>query len=157
MFQGGQGLWQAHLRIPPPDILLAYLPAKTRPLCIIEHRSLKNPALKGEACPVVARKDLGEPHPRAYGTFPRVIAKYVREKKLITLEEAVRKMTSLPARKLGLWDRGLIRPGMKADLVIFNFWRIEDTATYENPLVPRLIIADIPLFGVALLPDPQGF
>ncbi|MEZ0290311.1 MAG: D-aminoacylase [Sulfolobales archaeon] len=75
----------------------------------------------------------GKPHPRGYGTFPRVIARYVREKKLITLEEAVRKMTLLPARKLRLWDRGLIRPGFKADLVIFDYYRIEDTATYENP------------------------
>lgn len=81
----------------------------------------------------VTREGLGKPHPRAYGTFPRVIARYVRERKLISLEEAVRKMTSLPARKLGLWDRGLIRPGFKADLVAFDYTRIEDTATYENP------------------------
>ncbi|MGC9010220.1 MAG: N-acyl-D-amino-acid deacylase family protein [Sulfolobales archaeon] len=75
----------------------------------------------------------GKPHPRSYGTFPRVIARYVREQKLISLPEAIRKMTSLPARKLGLWDRGLIRPGFKADLVVFDYYRIEDTATYENP------------------------
>lgn len=75
----------------------------------------------------------GKPHPRRYGTFPRVIAKYVREEKLISLQEAVRKMTSLPARKLRLWDRGIIRPGFKADLVIFNYYTIDDTATYENP------------------------
>ena len=75
----------------------------------------------------------GKPHPRKYGTFPRVIAKYVREKRLMTLPEAIRKMTSLPARKLGLWDRGIIRPGYKADITIFNYYTIEDTATYENP------------------------
>ncbi len=75
----------------------------------------------------------GKPHPRKYGTFPRVIAKYVREKRLMSLPEAIRKMTSLPARKLGLWDRGIIRPGYKADITIFNYYTIEDTATYENP------------------------
>jgi N-acyl-D-amino-acid deacylase len=75
----------------------------------------------------------GKPHPRRYGTFPRVIARYVREEKLISLQEAVRKMTSLPARKLRLWDRGIVRPGFKADLVVFNYYTIEDTATYENP------------------------
>ena len=81
----------------------------------------------------VGRFGEGKPHPRRYGTFPRIIARYVREQKLVSLQEAVRKMTSLPARKLGLWDRGLIRPGFKADLVIFDYYRIEDTATYENP------------------------
>lgn len=81
----------------------------------------------------VGRFGVGKPHPRRYGTFPRVIAKYVREEKVLTLQEAVRKMTSLPARKLRLWNRGLIRPGFKADLVVFNYHSIEDTATYENP------------------------
>jgi N-acyl-D-amino-acid deacylase len=81
----------------------------------------------------VEKYGVRKPHPRGYGTFPRIIAKYVREKKLLSLPEAVRKMTSLPARKLGLWDRGLIRPGFKADLVIFNYNMMTDTATYENP------------------------
>ncbi|MEM4600822.1 MAG: amidohydrolase family protein, partial [Sulfolobales archaeon] len=81
----------------------------------------------------IGKFGVGKPHPRRYGTFPRVIAKYVREEKVLTLQEAIRKMTSLPARKLRLWDRGLIRPGFKADLVIFNYYSIEDTATYENP------------------------
>ncbi len=76
---------------------------------------------------------VGKPHPRNYGTFPRVIARYVRELKLLSLSEAIRKMTSLPARKFRLWDRGLIRPGMVADLVVFNYYTIKDTATYENP------------------------
>ena len=75
----------------------------------------------------------GKPHPRNYGTYPRVLAKYVREEKIISLPEAIRKMTSLPARKIGLWDRGIIRPGMKADITIFNFYTVKDTATYEDP------------------------
>jgi N-acyl-D-amino-acid deacylase len=76
---------------------------------------------------------LGKPHPRSYGTFPRVLAKYVREEKVLTLEEAVRKMTSLTARKLGLWDRGLIRPGMVADIVVFNPQTVQDVATFDDP------------------------
>ncbi len=74
-----------------------------------------------------------KPHPRNYGAFPRVIARYVREKKVLSLPEAIRKMTSLPARKLGLWDRGIIRPGFKADLIVFDFNSIKDNATYLNP------------------------
>jgi len=73
------------------------------------------------------------PHPRSYGTFPRVLAVYVREKKLLKLEDAVRKMTSFPAQRVGLGDRGILRPGMKADIVVFDPARVRDRATYENP------------------------
>ena len=71
-------------------------------------------------------------HPRAYGTFPRVLKRYVREKKLLTLEEAVRKMTSLPAERIGLKDRGTIAPGMAADIVVFDPDGVSDTATFED-------------------------
>jgi N-acyl-D-amino-acid deacylase len=73
-------------------------------------------------------------HPRAFGSFPRVLAKYVREEKIITLEMAIRKMTSLPANRLKLYDRGRIAPGMAADLVIFDPNTIQDTATFTKPL-----------------------
>jgi len=73
-------------------------------------------------------------HPRAFGAFPRVIAKYVREDGVITLEEAVRRMTSLAANRLGLADRGRIAPGMAADLVVFDPDRLADRATFERPL-----------------------
>ncbi len=73
------------------------------------------------------------PHPRAYGTFARFLGKYVRELGILTLEDCVRKLTSLPARRLGFLDRGMIRPGMAADLVIFDPDTVEDTATYDNP------------------------
>lgn len=73
------------------------------------------------------------PHPRYYGTFPRVLGRYVRELKLLTLEEAVRKMTSLNAEKLGIRDRGLIRRGLRADIVLFNPDTVIDRATYDNP------------------------
>jgi len=75
----------------------------------------------------------GNPHPRAYGTFPRVLGVYVRDKKLMFLEEAIRKMTSLPAQRLGLKDRGLIKEGFWADIVIFDPKKIKDNATYQNP------------------------
>jgi dihydroorotase/N-acyl-D-amino-acid deacylase len=73
------------------------------------------------------------PHPRSYGTFARVLGVYVRERKVITLEDAVRKMTSFPAQRLGLLDRGVLRPGMKADITVFDPARVRDAATFENP------------------------
>ena len=75
----------------------------------------------------------GKPHPRNYGTFPRVLGKYARDERLFPLEEAVRKMTSFPAQKLGLRDRGLLREGFWADMVIFDPARVKDTATFEQP------------------------
>ena len=72
-------------------------------------------------------------HPRNYGTFPRVLGKYVRGENIISLERAVQKMTGFPAKKLGLKDRGLIQTGMAADLVLFDPNIIKDTATFENP------------------------
>ena len=75
----------------------------------------------------------GKPHPRAFGTFPRVLGTYVRGKKLLSLPQAVHKMTGLPARKLGLKDRGLIKAGNFADLVIFSPDLISDQSTYADP------------------------
>ncbi len=75
----------------------------------------------------------GHPHPRSFGTFPRVLGVYVRERGLLRFEDAVRRMTSLSAAKLGLQDRGLLRPGFYADLTLFDPERVIDRATYENP------------------------
>ncbi len=75
----------------------------------------------------------GKCHPRAYGTFPRLIGRYAREKGLMSLEKAVRKITGLPALKIGLKDRGLVAPGMKADLALFDPERFLDGATYADP------------------------
>ena len=75
----------------------------------------------------------GVPHPRGYGNNARVLGKYVRQKKLLGLEDAIRKMTSLPAQTFGFWDRGLIREGFAADLVIFDAEKVIDRATFEQP------------------------
>ncbi|MDR7495679.1 MAG: D-aminoacylase [Armatimonadota bacterium] len=75
----------------------------------------------------------GRPHPRSYGTYARVLGRYVREEGVLRLEEAVRKMTSLPARRLGRRDLGLIRPGCAADLVVFDPDRVADLATFQEP------------------------
>ncbi|HVS12676.1 MAG TPA: amidohydrolase family protein [Thermoanaerobaculia bacterium] len=96
---------------------------------------------------------LGLPHPRSYGTFPRVIARYVREMGVLTLEEAVRKMTSWPATRLRLIDRGAIREGMWADLVLFDFERIEDRATWEDPVAFPEGIRAVWVNGVAVVED----
>ena len=73
------------------------------------------------------------PHPRSYGTFARVLGVYVREQHVISLEEAVRKMSGFPAERMKLWDRGLLLPGMKADVIVFDPATIGDRATYDQP------------------------
>jgi N-acyl-D-aspartate/D-glutamate deacylase len=73
-------------------------------------------------------------HPRAWGSAARILGRYVRDEKLLPLEEAIRKMTSLPASRMGLADRGVVRPGMLADIVAFDPARVADRATFERPL-----------------------
>jgi dihydroorotase/N-acyl-D-amino-acid deacylase len=73
------------------------------------------------------------PHPRAYGTFPRILSKYVREEKALTLEDAIRKFTALPAQRVRLTDRGVLKQGMWADVVIFDPATVHDVATFDNP------------------------
>jgi N-acyl-D-aspartate/D-glutamate deacylase len=75
----------------------------------------------------------GNPHPRSFGTFPRVLGTYVRARGLVRLEDAVRKMTSLNAARLGLRDRGQLRPGAWADITVFDPERVTDHATYSEP------------------------
>ena len=76
---------------------------------------------------------VGFPHPRSYGTFPRVLGKYVREETVLTLEEAIRKMTSLSADQIGQPERGRIAPGMYADITVFDADEITDRATFDDP------------------------
>ncbi len=98
-------------------------------------RILKHPAtmVASDAAPGEPTFGRDVPHPRAYGTFARVLGVYVREKHVLSLEEAVRKMTSFPATRMRLADRGLLRPGMKADIAVFDATTIADTATFEQP------------------------
>ena len=76
---------------------------------------------------------VGFPHPRSYGTFPRILGRYVRERQVITLEEAIRKMTSLSADQIGQFERGRIAERMYADITVFDFDTISDRATYTDP------------------------
>jgi len=87
----------------------------------------------GIALPADVRTSFGSPHPRSFGSHTRLLSEYVREQHVFTVEEAVRKMTSLPANRLGLADRGILRPGMKADVVVFDPATVRDMASYENP------------------------
>jgi N-acyl-D-aspartate/D-glutamate deacylase len=87
----------------------------------------------GIALPAGVHTSFGRPHPRSFGSHTRILADYVRERRVLTLEEAVRKMTSQPAKRLGVSDRGLLRPGMKADIVVFDPATVRDTSTYAKP------------------------
>jgi N-acyl-D-amino-acid deacylase len=75
----------------------------------------------------------GAPHPRGYGTNARVLSKYVRDEKVISLEEAIRRMSSLPAQKFQLKNRGLLKEGFAADILVFNEKEVQDMSTYEKP------------------------
>jgi N-acyl-D-amino-acid deacylase len=89
----------------------------------------------------------GRPHPRAYGTYPRILGRYVRERKLLTLEEAVRKMTSQAAAAFGLSDVGLVQEGFRANLVVFDPEKVADRATFEDPVQFPVGIRDVLVGG----------
>jgi N-acyl-D-aspartate/D-glutamate deacylase len=128
---------------PPVDVLVELLIANGGSVSTIYfHHSeedmryaLKQPfvSIGSDGTAVSAEKATGHPHPRYYGTFPRVLGRYVREEKLLTLEDAVRKMTSANAAKIHLYDRGLLRPGQWADVTVFDPKTAIDKATFENP------------------------
>ncbi len=96
-------------------------------------RILVHPATMVASDGEVAIFGRNHPHPRSYGTFVRVLGLYARDKKLLPLETAVQKMSALPAQRLGLADRGVLRAGMKADIAVFDAARVRDTATFEKP------------------------
>ncbi|MEO7467592.1 MULTISPECIES: N-acyl-D-amino-acid deacylase family protein [Sphingobium] len=96
---------------------------------------------------------LGLPHPRAYGTFPRIIAEYVKRRPVLSLEDAVRKMTGWPAQRMGLTDRGLIRDGMRADIVIFDLERLDDVASWAKPTAAPTGIDTVLVNGVVTIED----
>lgn len=97
----------------------------------------------------------GTPHPRLAGTYTRVLGTYVRDRNVIGLEEAVRKMTSLPARAMGLEQKGVLRPGMDADLVVFDPDTVESRATYENPLRPPRGLPHVMVDGEFVVRDGE--
>ena len=96
-------------------------------------------------------KFAGRPHPRFYGTFPRVLGVYVREKRVLTLPDAIRKMTAFSAQITGLPDRGLLRPGMAADIAIFDPQTVADRATFENPMQYPVGIPYVIVNGVVVI------
>lgn len=96
-------------------------------------------------------RDKGYPHPRSYGCFPRIIAEYVRRRKVLTLEQAIAKMTSVPADNLRLAGRGRIRPGDWADVTIFDYARIDDVATYQNPIAWPIGIEHVIVNGTPIM------
>jgi N-acyl-D-amino-acid deacylase len=100
-------------------------------------RALAHPAVMvgsdGSSLAPTGPMAASKPHPRSYGTFPRVLGEYAREQRTVTLAQALHKMTGLPARRLGLRDRGVIRVGARADLVVFDPRHVIDVATYEDP------------------------
>jgi dihydroorotase/N-acyl-D-amino-acid deacylase len=98
------------------------------------------------------------PHPRAYGTFPRILCRYVRERRVLTLEDAVRKFTALPAARVGLADRGVVKAGMFADLTLFDPNTVCDRATFEAPVQTSVGIMHVLVNGTPVLRDgaPTG-
>ena len=96
-------------------------------------------------------KEWAPVHPRSYGTYPRILGKYVRDEKILTLEEAIRKMTSAVAQRLNIRDRGLLREGMKADVVVINPDTIADRATYDDPHQLSVGIQDVWVSGTRVL------
>ncbi len=114
--------------------------------------AMKNPMLSFDSDGTAASPDFGgQPHPRWYGTFPRVLGHYVRELGVLKLEDAVRRMTSLAATRMGLMDRGIVRPGMWADLVVFDPALVIDRATFDNPHQFPEGIGDVIVNGVAVV------
>jgi len=95
----------------------------------------------------------GVPHPRNYGTFARVLGRYVRERHAIGLEEAVRKMSALPAQRLKMYDRGLLRPGMFADIVVFDPDTVADKADFGNPHQMSVGFTNVIVNGKAVIVD----
>jgi N-acyl-D-amino-acid deacylase len=95
-------------------------------------------------------------HPRAYGNFARVLAKYVRDEKAITLQEAIRKLSAFPAQNLSLKNRGMLRQGYFADIVVFDPSTVQDHATYENPHQLATGVDDVWVNGVQALRDGEA-
>jgi N-acyl-D-amino-acid deacylase len=97
----------------------------------------------------------GSAHPRGWGTYPRILGQYVREKRWLSLEDAVRRMTAFPAARFGLADRGMIKKGLAADMVIFDSSTVIDRATWNQPHIPPIGIEDVFVNGIQVVADGQ--
>jgi N-acyl-D-amino-acid deacylase len=125
--------WEVHPVEAVCDLLVDESLQVNIVLHLLDESDVRNILVDERVCIATDGLFGGKPHPRVYGTYPRVLGTYVREENLLTIEEAIRKMTSLPARSMGLQRKGLIRPGMDADLVIFEPGEVESRATYKRP------------------------
>ncbi len=104
----------------------------------------------------IPTKPSGLVHPRSYGTFPRILGKYVRDEGVLTLEDAIRKMTSAVADRLSIRDRGLLVEGFRADIVVFDPATVGDRATFETPHQNSVGVRDVFVNGVAVVLDGQA-
>jgi len=118
-------------------------------------RIMRHPTAMFETDGDLVEPGVGFPHPRSYGSFPRVLAKYVRDEGVLTLEEAVRKMTALPAVWMGQSERGLLREGAIADVVLFDFGTIQDQAAYTDPHHYSTGVLHVFVGGVAVLENGE--
>lgn len=114
-------------RSPPPVLTLLRFGAEDDLTALLRHRDI------AVACDCGADVPANDGHPRVYGTFPRVLGHYVRERRVLTWPDAIRKMTGLPASTVGVADRGFLAPGMVADVSVFDPVTVRDRATYEQP------------------------
>jgi N-acyl-D-amino-acid deacylase len=149
---------QAEARQDPVDLVCELLIAHRANVTIILHMMAESDVrntLRWQHAMVGSDGILqpGRPHPRIAGTFTKVLATYVKAQQLLSLSEAVRRMTSLPARRFGLSTRGRIAPGASADLVVFDLAALADRTTYEEPLTPPQGIAHVIVNGVFALQD----
>jgi N-acyl-D-amino-acid deacylase len=145
------------------DILIAAAPQRAMALFFMMSEGDIETALQapwmGIGSDAAATERLGEidalglPHPRSYGNFPRLIAEYVRKRKVLKLEDAVRRLSSLPATRMHLFDRGALREGLWADLTIFDLDRIQDMATYENPVAVPVGVDYVLVNGVVVVDE----
>ena len=94
-------------------------------------------------------------HPRAFGTFPRYLGHYIRDRRILSREEGIRRITSMPAERYGLADKGRIAVGYDADLVLFDFETIRDGGTYVNPFLPNEGIKSVWMMGEKVLEDNE--
>jgi dihydroorotase/N-acyl-D-amino-acid deacylase len=157
----------AEMHVSPPEALLNILVKMkgegfqiglpTGKRAAIVTQMLNNPWMDigsdGISLPAGVRTSFGSPHPRSFGSHTRLLSEYVREHHVFTVEEAVRKMTSLPADRLGLADRGILRQGMKADVVVFDPATVRDMANYQKPDQYSQGVAWVLVNGKAVVAD----